>query len=151
MITEWILPILWAALGALGFGFIFGTRGRKLLYTALGGGITWLVYLACIKLDTGEYFAYAVAAAVGTLYSEIMARALRTPVTVFVITVNIPLIPGGSLYYSFLYLMENDTVHFIEKVRYTLGTAGAIALGIFVSTMLFKIVHEINVLLSPKK
>jgi len=151
MLNEWILPVLWAALGALGFGFIFAMRSRKLLYTAIGGGLTWLIYLLGIKWGWNEFVACAVGAAIGTLYSEIIARALHTPVTVFVIPVNIPLVPGAALYYTFLYFTQDKMDLFVSKGKYTIGVAGAMALGIFVATMLFKIFREGLKLIKSKK
>lgn len=147
MLNHWILPVLWAALGALGFGLIFVLRSRKLLFVALGGGLTWLIYLLAMYFGVREYLAYAVAAGIGTLFSEILARLMKTPVTAFIIPVNVPLVPGGSLFYAFLGLMEGDTVRFIDKGSYALYVSGAMALGFFVATMLFRLVHETLLLL----
>ena len=142
LLNVWILPVLWAALGSLGFGLLFGMRSKKLFYTALGGAITWLAYLLAVQLGLREDLSYAVSACIGTLYSEIMARVHKAPVTAFIIPVNIPLIPGGYLFYSFLGLLERNTRQFVDKGKYALGVAGTIALGIFVGTMLFRFIKE---------
>ena len=139
MLSKWILPLLWAASGSVGFAFIYRMRGRKLLYNALGGALTWLVYLLSMETGLNEGVCYAIAASVGTLYSEIMARALKTPVTTFVIAVNIPMVPGGSMFYSLLGLLENEMAVFVQKGKYTLGVSVAIAMGIFVATMGFRL------------
>lgn len=140
MLNEWILPCLWASFGTLGFGFIYKMRSCKLIFITLGGALTWLVYLLMMHWNFREYLAYAAAAGVGTLYSECMARAVKTPVTAFIIPVNIPMIPGGSLFYAFWGLMEGDTARFLEKGKYALFVSGAMALGIFVATMLFRMI-----------
>ncbi|MCR4620484.1 MAG: threonine/serine exporter family protein [Clostridiales bacterium] len=142
MLKDWILPLLWAASGSIGFAFIYHMRGKKLWFNALGGAMTWLVYLFAMEMKLNESLCYAIAAGVGTLYSEIMARALKTPVTTFVIAVNIPMIPGGSLFYSLLGLLENDMDVFVQKGKYALGVSVALAMGIFVATMIFRLVRN---------
>ncbi|MBQ3763229.1 MAG: threonine/serine exporter family protein [Clostridia bacterium] len=143
MIKSFVLPVLWAALSSLGFGMIFGLRTKKLLYVALGSALTWLAYLICMELNTYEVSAYAIAAGIGTVYSEIMARVIKTPVTAFVIPVNIPLVPGASLFHSLLGLMQRDNARFLERGKYCLAAACAMALGIFIATMLFKLVKSV--------
>ena len=139
MLKDFVLPVLWAALSSLGFGMIFGLRSKKLIYVALGSALTWLTYLVSVKLGIYESLAYAIATGIGTIYSEIMARIIKTPVTAFVIPVNIPLVPGASLFHSLLALLQKDSVQFVEKGKYTLLVACSMALGIFVATMLFKL------------
>ena len=142
MLSKWILPLLFAAGGSVGFAFIYHMRGKKLWFNALGGALTWLVYLLSMETGLTEGLCYAIAAGVGTLYSEIMARALKTPVTTFGIAVNIPMVPGSSLFYSLLGLLENDTATFIQKGKYALGVSVALAMGIFVATMGFRLVKD---------
>ena len=149
MVNDWLLPILWAAAGAMGFGLIYRMRARKLILTFIGGALTWFAYLASFRAGINEGVCYALAAAIGTLYSELMARAIKTPVTAFVIPVNIPLVPGGHLFYSLVGLMENDTARFIDRGKYALGVAGAMALGIFVVTMLFKLIKPVKAVNKP--
>ena len=42
--VRWV-QIIVAALGALGYGLFFGQRRIKLLFTILGGGVAWFLYL----------------------------------------------------------------------------------------------------------
>ena len=142
MFKDWILPVLWASTSSLGFGLIYGMRTKKLLFTALGGALTWLAYLICERCGVYLAAACAGAAALGTLYSEVMARILKTPVTVFVIPVNIPMIPGGSLYYSLLGLMQRDVDTFVERGLYAVTVCGSMALGIFAATILFRVIRD---------
>ena len=68
-----------------------------------------------------------------------MARVLKTPTTTFIITGLIPLIPGGSLYYTMTNAFSGNLQTFIEKGLYTLGLAGALAAGIIVTLGIAKI------------
>ena len=137
---SFVLPILWAALSSMGFGMIFGLKSRKLVFVAVGSALTWAMYLLSMKWGIYEVLAYAIAAGVGTVYSEIMARIIKTPVTAFVIPANIPLVPGASLFYSLLALMQRDTSRFVDKGKYALSVSCAMALGIFAATMLFRFI-----------
>lgn len=140
MMKEWLLPIVSAALGSLSFAMFFGVRSRKLWFSLLGGVLNWGLYLLAMKkMGLPATMAYALGAAAGTLYAEILARIVKTPVTVFVITSVIPMVPGGSLYYTMLGLLQGDKATFVDRGLYTLSAAGAMALGIFAATMLFRL------------
>lgn len=140
MMKEWLLPIVSAALGSLSFAMFFGVRSRKLWFSLLGGALNWGLYLLAMKkMGLPATMAYALGAAAGTLYAEILARIVKTPVTVFVITSVIPMVPGGALYYTMLGLLQGDKATFVDRGLYTLSAAGAMALGIFAATMLFRL------------
>lgn len=128
-----------ASIGSLSFGMFFGIYTKKLVFTALGGAITWSVYLVALHFNVSEPICYALAAASGTLFAETLARIVKTPVTVYIITSIIPLVPGGALYYTMLGLLQGNQEVFLMKGSYTLSAAGAMALGMFSATMLFKI------------
>lgn len=138
--SPWMVQVATAALGSLGFAMFFGERMPKLIFSMIGGALTWGVYLFGMEMGALETTAYALGAAAGTLYAEILARCLKTPVTLFAITSVIPMVPGGSLYYTMLGLLQGNRTTFVTKGLYTLSVAGAMALGMFAATMLFRIV-----------
>ena len=145
MMKEWLLPIVSAALGSLSVAMFFGVRSRKLWFSLLGGALNWGLYLLAMKkMGLPATMAYALGAAAGTLYAEILARIVKTPVTVFVITSVIPMVPGGSLYYTMLGLLQGDKATFVDRGLYTLSAAGAMALGIFAATMLFRLLFTVG-------
>lgn len=145
MMKEWLLPIVSAALGSLSFAMFFGVRSRKLWFSLLGGALNWGLYLLAMKkMGLPATMAYALGAAAGTLYAEILARIVKTPVTVFVITSVIPMVPGGALYYTMLGLLQGDKATFVDGGLYTLSAAGAMALGIFAATMLFRLLFTVG-------
>ena len=145
MMKEWLLHIVSAALGSLSFAMFFGVRSRKLWFSLLGGVLNWGLYLLAMKkMGLPATMAYALGAAAGTLYAEILARIVKTPVTVFVITSVIPMVPGGALYYTMLGLLQGDKATFVDRGLYTLSAAGAMALGIFAATMLFRLLFTVG-------
>jgi uncharacterized membrane protein YjjB (DUF3815 family) len=101
------------------------------------------------KIIPNEALNYFFVAFIISVYAEIMARVLKTPTTTFITTSLIPLIPGGSLYYTMTYAFETNSEKFIEKAIYTLQLASALALGIIVATTLTKLIN--NLLITRNK
>ena len=103
-ITEGIIHLVTAGFGALGFSLIFNVRRELLPAAAFGGLLDWGVYMmAEWFFGNGVFLPSVVAAAFASIYAEAMARMEKTPATVFYIPALIPLIPGGSLYYTMSY------------------------------------------------
>lgn len=140
MTQNEIVQIIFAFIGTLGFAVLFNIRGKRLLFAAIGGFLSWLIFVLLSKIIPNEAVNYFVVSLIMSLYAEIMARVLKTPTTTFITTSLIPLIPGGSLYYTMAYAFESDIERFIEKGVYTLELAAALALGIIIATTFAKIV-----------
>ncbi|MDR3552896.1 MAG: threonine/serine exporter family protein [Clostridia bacterium] len=117
------------------FSFIFNIGRRYLLFSALGGGLTWLVY-SLVAVSGGHLTSYFVAAMFAAVYSEIMSRVLKTPVTTFVICSVIPLVPGGGMYNAMMQIVQGHYDSSLATGIDTLSIAGVIAVGIiFVSSV----------------
>ena len=80
----------------------------------------------------GVFLPSVVAAAFASIYAEAMARVEKAPATVFYIPALIPLIPGGSLYYTMSYAVLGQ---WDQVQRYGASTAYC-ALGIAVGMSL---------------
>lgn len=131
-----LVQIFTGFLGSLGFSILFNIRGRKLLIASLGGLLSWTVFLLLEPLLQGETVRYFCAAAVVTVYAEVFARVLKTPTTTFLVPSLIPLIPGGSLYYTMNYALNEQWDLFGHQALYTLELAVALAVGIIAVTTL---------------
>ncbi len=129
-----------AFVGSLGFAILFNIRGKKLIYAALGGLLSWAVYLGAGLINENPYFCGFVATIVTTLYGEIMARLFKSPVTVFLVSATIPLIPGAALYRTMSNLMGKNYSGFFAQGIYTLLFAASMAAGMTVTTVLFRLV-----------
>jgi len=134
-----IIQILMGYLGSLGFNILFNIRGRKLLIASFGGLISWAVFLALEPLLPGEAIRYFLSAAAVTVYGEIFARIEKTPTTTFLVPSVIPLIPGGSLYYTMNYALNKQWAEFSHRGFYTLQLALALAVGIIAVTTLVRL------------
>ncbi|HEY8804158.1 MAG TPA: threonine/serine exporter family protein [Clostridium sp.] len=131
-----ILNSFYAFLSSLGFGILFNIRGKNLIIASLGGGLAWLTYLISGRLQPSIIFSLFLASIMGSIYSEIMARIYKNPVTMFIICAIIPLVPGGGMYYATLEAVKGNLNVSLTKGVETLFSAGAIAVGIvFVSSI----------------
>lgn len=135
-----LIQILMGYLGSLGFNILFNIRGRKLFIASLGGLISWAVFLALEPLLPGEPIRYFLSAAAVTVYGEIFARLEKTPTTTFLVPSVIPLIPGGSLYYTMNFALNKQWSEFSARGFYTLQLALALAVGIIAVTTLTRLV-----------
>ena len=137
--TE-IFQIIASFVGSMGFGILFNIRGERLWAASIGGLLSWVLYLLAERLIGNATVAYFIVSGAITVYAEVMARVLKSPTTTFITTSLIPLIPGGSLYYTMAYAFEQKADMFLQKAMYTLQLASALALGIIVSTTLTRVI-----------
>ena len=129
-----ITEILAALVGTLGFCILFRIRGRRLIAAAFGGMLSWTVFLVLGLWLDSEVLRYFLVAVCTTLYSELMARALKTPTTTFCVVTLIPLIPGGSLYETTVAAIQGDAAVLTPMVLHTVELATALSLGIILVT-----------------
>ena len=120
-----------AALASLGFGLVFQTPRRHLLAGTLVGAAGWAVYLAFAR-GVGRPFwgTFAAALTVG-LASECLARLHRESAIVFSVPGIIPLVPGTTVYWACLALLEGQAATAAllagDALRFALGIAGGLA------------------------
>lgn len=118
--------ILAGALGGLGFSIVFGIRKKYMLLIALNAGMSWEVYLLAEML-AGDFAASILSAMLCSLMAAMLARRIKVPTVVLQMPATVPMIPGGSLYYTMFYLFSGDTIHaklyFFATVRAIFGMA----------------------------
>ena len=130
---------LMAFIASLGFGVIFNIRGKKLFFAALGGAICSI----SLALDFSINLSLFISSISFSIYSEIFARILKTPVTTLVVCSLIPLVPGGGMYYTMLEVVHGNIEKSLELGLNALAAAGTLALGIiFVGTITKLIVRS---------
>ncbi|WP_160693206.1 threonine/serine exporter family protein [Clostridium sp. C2-6-12] len=131
-----IEQIIVAFFASLGFGIIFNIKGRNLIFAALGGGLSWFCYLSLTQNKISNILSLFIASIIFSIYSEICARYLKTPVTTIVICALIPLVPGAGMYYTMYETILGHVSNAVKLGIDTFASAGALALGvIFVSTI----------------
>ncbi len=129
MITTTILAIVESFLATLASAILFNVP--KQYYTACGitGMAGWLLYLAMCQVTT-----VALASFVGTLAVVLISRILtvrkKCPITIFLVSGIIPLVPGAGIYYTAYYLVTGQMSLAAVKGLEAVKIAFAIVLGI---------------------
>ena len=100
-----VLQLAAAFSGSMGFALLFQVRRGKLLLASLGGLLAWAVYLALGPVISSDVPRFFIASVVLTIYGEILARVVKCPATLFLVTAAVPLIPGGSLNHTMRYFV----------------------------------------------
>jgi uncharacterized membrane protein YjjB (DUF3815 family) len=124
-----ILSSLYALLSSLGFGIIFNIRGKNLFFASLGGSLGWVFYTFSMDYNFSKLFSLFIGSLACSIYSEIMARVLKSPVTIFMICAIIPLVPGAGMYYTMFETTTGNLDKALTLGLETIGSAGAIAVA----------------------
>ena len=149
MMTKYVMELVTAFLGSMGFALLFHVRREKLLLASLGGLLAWAVYLLAGYWSGEDVVRYFTSAVVLTVYGETMARVVKCPATLFIITAAVPLIPGGSLYHTMKFFMEGNFNACSVQGLNTVLLAVSIAVGILFPTSLFQLYQKVR--MSRKK
>jgi uncharacterized membrane protein YjjB (DUF3815 family) len=134
-----MISILYAFISSLGFGILFNVRGKNLIIASAGGGLGWLLYSLIINSGGAEIVALFVASITISIFSEVFARIMKSPVTVFLICALIPLVPGGGMYYTTFEAVQGNVNESIVMGIQTLFNAASIAVGIILVSTISKI------------
>lgn len=129
VVNAYVLPCLWAFLACVGFGLIFNIQGIGIFMTGVGGALGWFVYLMVMELQTNDIVAAFVAAMSIAVFSELMARIRRCPVTGYLQIALLPLVPGSGVYRAMCYCVDGNTDLFWSTLLHTIGFAAALSVG----------------------
>lgn len=138
-----IIQLIAAFAGSIGFAILFNMKGKQILFAGIGGALTWLIYLIFHNILEDYFVSYLIAAVFVAIYAEVMARVNRAPSTIFLTATAIPLIPGGSLYYTMYGLVIKDGEMFITNGQDAIIIALAIALGFVFVAVVTKYVNKL--------
>lgn len=142
--SKYIIQIIMAAFGSMGFSIFFNIKRSKLILVTIGGGTTWAVFLAAQHFSQSEVVGLLAASAFASVMAEIFARVLKTPVITLLVPFLIPLIPGGNLYYTMNFFVRGQADEFGRYARWVLQEAGSIAIGIILITSVMQIIGKIQ-------
>ena len=96
-----------------------------------------MCYLIAFDWLQSVVFANFIGAFSVGIYSHVMARKMKTPVTVFLLGGILPLVPGRQIYQMVYYLIAQQNTLSANNLILTLNIAGAIALAIFLADTIF--------------
>jgi uncharacterized membrane protein YjjB (DUF3815 family) len=133
-----LVQIITGSIGSLCFGILFNLKGKRLLAGAIGGLLSWGIFVILSQFIASEVLNYFLVSVIVSIYAEIVAKEVKTPTTPIITTSLIPLIPGGSLYYTVASAFDSSFGVFAEKAIYTLKLASALALGMIIVLAVWK-------------
>jgi len=138
-----ILNSVYAMLSTLSFGILFNIRGKNLIFASIGGGVGWLFLLVLQqKFKLSPNFSLFAASIIIGIYSEIMARIFKSPVTIFAVCAIIPMVPGNGMYYTLYESVNGNVAKALSTGIQTLASAGVIATGIVLVSSVAKIINS---------
>ena len=92
-----ILQFFAAFIGAAGFGFLFHLQFKHIFPAALGGVLTWVIYVIATIWGFDVFISSLFASAFAAIYSEVIAKIRKAPTTLFLIISVVVLIPGCAV------------------------------------------------------
>lgn len=126
---NYSLQTLAAFAATVAFCILFSVPTKQYFFCGICGAASWLVYCIFDSI-TGPVYATFFASVVIVFMSRSMAVVRKCPVSVFLVTGIIPLVPGSAIYYmAYNFFMDNMT----EAAHYcflTVKLACAIVMGI---------------------
>ena len=128
-VTEILANMICAFSGTVAYAIIFNVPKRYYLAGGMTGMTGWLIYL----LVRGQFSAVT-ASFVATLAVVFISRMLtvkmKCPITLFLVSGIVPLVPGAGVYDTAYYLVTNQPAHAGQSGLEELKIAFAIVLGI---------------------
>lgn len=129
-------------IGCVGFSILFNIHGPGGLLCALGGVLTWIVYLLTLRLAGDDIAAYFVATIFASIYAEIMARIRKYPAISYLVVSAFPLIPGAGVYYTMTHAVQGNMDLFVSQGMHTLAIASVMAVGILLTSTLVRMISD---------
>lgn len=125
-----IIKTLASFFASLFFAILFNTARKELFYCGLTGAFGWLIYMISFELYPKVITAYFFGALGVGILSCILAPKRRAPVTVFLVSGIIPLVPGKGMYETMYAMLFSDFESTFRYFATTLQIAGAIAIAV---------------------
>lgn len=136
----------------LAFAAIHRNNPKRIIFCGISAVASWITCAIVSYITHDDIFiSCMIAAAAGTIISEIFARTLKAPATIFLVTAILPLVPGGSLFYATFYAMTKDQLNARSYGISTALSALGIAVGLILVSVAFNLWHEIVQRISLKK
>lgn len=135
--------ILYTFLGTMSIAAGMGVKKKYIAICGVGGVLTWFLCKVGENILYERIIGVLVSSFCITIYSEILARALKTPTTVFLSPAIVPILPGRSLFYSIKNLISRDFNIAFDMGFNTLMTSCAISMGIVLASAIVTLLESV--------
>lgn len=138
--------VITAFLGSLGFALLYGLKRKHLIFASLGGLISWGMYLLFYFVfnQKGIFLPCFIATIITAVYVILVAICVKAPTHMFLLPALIPLIPGSTLYYTFLNFYRKEWNVMFQYAGETFAFVFAIAAGMSVVWLFKSIITKSN-------
>ncbi len=131
-----IIQLIAAVFGSIGYGILFNILPKRIPFIALGGLLTWSIYLISSYFFEGYILPNLIATVIAGIYVEIFARIIKVPVIVLLLPSIVPLVPGAGLYYTLYNFINKDYTACVDKLFSTFMICIGIAAGMIISSII---------------
>ena len=129
MIIKIIANLSCSFIGTIAYAVMFQVPRRFYIGCGITGSVGWMMYKFA-----SVYCSVAVASFIGTVCAVLVARMLtvrlKCPITIFMISGIITLVPGAGIYFTAYYLVTNQFAMAAVKGIGAIKVAFGIVLGI---------------------
>jgi uncharacterized membrane protein YjjB (DUF3815 family) len=139
-----LIELFLAFWGSLLPSILFNVRPDRLFWVGVSGLLGWFVFAHFQDAARWPLLPILSGAFTVGIYSEVMARVLKSPATIFSVAGVFPLVPGIAAYTTIKNLVENNLPDAARSGIETLSSAGAIALGIMIASSVFQLHKKIR-------
>lgn len=122
--------LLLAFISTFAFAILFSAPRSQYFACGLCGCFTWGMYLLFQKFGNSVVIAALFATFFVTVLARILSIIKKAPVTIYLVTGILPLVPGAGIYYTSYHLIRITAGWLPLWDWKLLRWAGAIALGI---------------------
>ncbi|MCC5911524.1 MAG: threonine/serine exporter family protein [Clostridiaceae bacterium] len=104
----YLYNFIYAFISTIGFAIIFNVPKASLVKSGFGGALGWTVFVLINNHFDTVIVSTFIASLIIAFIGEIFAILDRQPITVYIIPGIVPLVPGFGLYYTMLYILEEN-------------------------------------------
>lgn len=112
------------------FSIMYSAPRFQCPYCGICGCFTWGISHLMEELGAGNMLSVLTATFFLTLLTRILSVKRKTPITIYLMTGVLPLVPGAGIYYTSYYLMLDEARTAARMGLEAFQTAGAISFGI---------------------
>lgn len=142
------MEMIWQSVGGFiaiyGFAVVLGVPKNMLVWCGMNGAIGWLVYVLAEERLNNVLLSTFIAAIVISTCANICARVFKKPISIFLISANMTLVPGAGMYRIVYNVLQSDTEMATHYFFQTLQIAGVIAIAMFVVNSIWSSIISIR-------
>ena len=137
--TDVLVSAIGALGGTAGFCLLLHSPKRTIMPASITGVIGFVIYVILFRhMGQSIMVSHFAATVVVTIICEILARRMRLPSTIFLLTSLVPLVPGYNFYSAMLALVQDDGMRAASQAFTAVQIVAAIAVGAAVTSVVFR-------------